>query len=80
MSQHEQEANVSASKQQGMSRRRFLSGSGKAMTTGAFVGSGALGTLLAACGGPTNSNGPVTVTYTFDAFTQLPIPRWSHRR
>jgi putative aldouronate transport system substrate-binding protein len=73
MSHYEQEANVSASERQGMTRRRFLAGSGKAVAASTFVGGGALGTLLAACGGgASNSNGQVTVTYTFDAFTQLP--------
>ncbi len=73
MSQHEQEANGMASDPQGLSRRRFLSSSGKAVAASAFVGSGAIGTLLAACGGsPSSTNGKTTVTYTFDAFTQLP--------
>ncbi len=72
MSHHEQETNVSVSEQQGVSRRRFLSGSSKAVAASAFVGSGALGSLLAACGGSSSTSGPVTVTYTFDAFTQLP--------
>lgn len=57
---------------QGISRRTFLSGSGKTVA-GTVVGGGALGSLLAACGGSTTqSGGKVTITYTFDAFTQLP--------
>lgn len=71
MSHQEQE--IHTSEQQGVTRRRFLAGSGKVMATGALAGSGALSALLAACGGstPGNTNSKVTVTYTFDAFTQL---------
>lgn len=72
MSYLTQETGSLASDQAGMSRRTFLSGSKKAVTAGALVGSGALGTLLAACGGSTQTGGKVTITYTFDAFTQLP--------
>src|SRR5579859_5459242 len=73
MSMYDQEANVSASASHGLSRRRFLTNSGKA-AAGAVLASGAAGALLAACGGgsSSSSSGPVTVTYTFDAFTNLP--------
>ena len=73
MSTYDQEANVSASTSHGLSRRRFLTNSGKA-AAGAVLASGAAGALLAACGGggSSSSSGPVTVTYTFDAFTNLP--------
>ncbi len=71
MSTYDPEANVSTSKYHGMSRRRFLANGGRA-TAGAFLASGTAGALLAACGGSSNPNGMVTITYTFDAFTQLP--------
>ena len=73
MSTYDQEANVLTSKKQGMSRRTFLANSGKT-AAGALLASGTAGALLAACGSssPGTSSGPVTVTYTFDAFTNLP--------
>lgn len=73
MSHHDQETNVPVSEQQGISRRSFLSGSGKAVAVGALLTGGAASTLLAACGSsPSQTGGKVTITYTFDAFTQLP--------
>src|SRR6266702_8472734 len=59
----------------GMTRRRFLSESGKAAATAGIFGSGAAGALLAACGGPStppsSSSGQAVVTYTFDSFSKL---------
>lgn len=71
MSTHDQGASALASRQQGMSRRRFLSKSGQ-VAAGAMLAGGAASSFLAACGGSSNAGGPVTITYTFDAFTQLP--------
>src|SRR5450631_4135312 len=58
----------------GMTRRRFLTDSGKALATAGVFRSGLAGTLLAACGGSSStssSSGPAVVTYTFDSFSSL---------
>jgi putative aldouronate transport system substrate-binding protein len=65
-------SHLNAERQAGLTRRRFISDSSKALAVGA-LGTGSIGSLLAACGGSsaTPSSGPTTVTYTFIAFSKL---------
>jgi putative aldouronate transport system substrate-binding protein len=65
-------SHLKSEKQTGLTRRRFMSESGKALAVGA-LGTGTIGSLLAACGGssPASTSGPTTVTYTFIEFTTL---------
>ena len=57
----------------GVTRRRFISDSGKTLAVGT-LGSASIGSLLAACGGstaPASSSASTTVTYTFVSFSKL---------